>query len=133
MIRYEGFGQMVVGMGEVPPLLFGVLDSVSYVYSKGRLLSIVLERSGYYKWLLIYSLDDWSWILRMKFGTGGNFDINTVPSIYEPIRCIYESLMIGGDLIAVEEVGESRWILVYRKESIGFVLASEFRCELTDY
>ncbi len=55
------------------------------------------------------------------------------PSFYEPIRCVNESLMIGGDLIAVEEIGDSRWILVYRKESTGFVLASEFHCELTDY
>jgi hypothetical protein len=133
MNRDGCFGLMVVGMGNVPPLLFGVLESVSCVYSKGRLLSIVLERSGCYKWLLIYSLDDWDWILRMKFGTGGDLDINIVPSFYEPIRCIYESLMIGGDLIAVEEVRDSRWILVYRKESAGFVLASEFRFELIDY
>lgn len=120
-------------MSNVPSLLFGELESISYVYSKGRLLSIVLEKNECYKWLLIYSLDDWEWKLRMSFGTKGNLGKDIVRSCYEPIQCIYGSLMSGGDLIAVEEGGYSRWILVYRKESTGYVLTSKFCCELIDY
>lgn len=58
----------------------------SYVYQKGRLLAIVVEKKEVRCWLLIYSLDDWAWILRMKFGVGGDGALVAAPLGMHPFE-----------------------------------------------
>jgi hypothetical protein len=38
----------------------------------------------------------------------------------------------GSELVAVEEKGDSRWVLVYQWEKDVWVLPSEFLCDLID-
>jgi hypothetical protein len=66
------------GSGPFP--MFRKVVSRAYVYQRGRLLAIVVEKLEPQYWLLVYSMEEWVQVLQMKFGIllGGVHDTGVV-------------------------------------------------------